>query len=472
MSSVAYTRRACLHAFNSLGALIAFGALGGCERLQEAIANRPTRRRAGTPGAAADEAIYARAVAAMRALPANDPRNWERQAEIHLNHCPHGNWFFLPWHRAYLWYFERICRDLTGEPRFALPYWNWQVNGAIPAAFWTGHLAHSPRFATQTSQASTDYVGQNVIETIVALTNFEQFASYSANTLRPATGYGQLEATPHNNIHGFVGGTMGGFLSPRDPVFWAHHNMIDFAWTHWNVQRGNLNTNDSAWTTFDLAGMFVDESGAAASITCGATVILPLIFYQFEDSAIGNHTPPLGQLVAQAVSREALEQGGNIRHQIRLRQVTEVGATLDVTRAVTVPLRLPGGLDVTAAATGDERVLVRAAVVPPDDDSTYVRVFINAPEATARTDLDDPHYAGSFGFFTHSSVDQHAHGPQDFFIDVTDTLTELRARGLFTPGEDIDLTLVTVPHERRPRPGAIGLLRLELVTTPAAVVGR
>src|SRR5690242_10282292 len=52
---------------------------------------------------------YRAAVAAMKALPANDPRNWLKQADIHKNFCPHGNWFFLPWHRAYLVAFERIC---------------------------------------------------------------------------------------------------------------------------------------------------------------------------------------------------------------------------------------------------------------------------------------------------------------------------------------------------------------------------
>ena len=42
-------------------------------------------------------AAYSAAVQAMKNLPQSDPRNWERQAEIHLNGCPHGNWYFLPW---------------------------------------------------------------------------------------------------------------------------------------------------------------------------------------------------------------------------------------------------------------------------------------------------------------------------------------------------------------------------------------
>src|SRR5262249_7851547 len=61
----------------------------------------------------ADLQAYRDAVKAMKALPASDARNWTKQAEIHNNFCPHRNWFFLPWHRAYLVAFERICRQLS-----------------------------------------------------------------------------------------------------------------------------------------------------------------------------------------------------------------------------------------------------------------------------------------------------------------------------------------------------------------------
>jgi tyrosinase len=68
---------------------------------------------------------YAKAVRAMLALPPEDPRNWYRHAMLHTMDCPHGNWWFLPWHRGYIGWFERICRELSGDPGFALPYWDW-----------------------------------------------------------------------------------------------------------------------------------------------------------------------------------------------------------------------------------------------------------------------------------------------------------------------------------------------------------
>ena len=43
--------------------------------------------------------------------------------------CQHQGWFFLPWHRMYLYFFERIVRaavvEAGGPADFALPYWNY-----------------------------------------------------------------------------------------------------------------------------------------------------------------------------------------------------------------------------------------------------------------------------------------------------------------------------------------------------------
>jgi hypothetical protein len=78
-------------------------------------------------------ASYKAAVNAMLKLPASDPRNWYRQALVHLLDCPHGNFWFVSWHRGYLLHFEEICRELSGDAEFALPYWDWTREPRIPA---------------------------------------------------------------------------------------------------------------------------------------------------------------------------------------------------------------------------------------------------------------------------------------------------------------------------------------------------
>ncbi|TIR17100.1 MAG: tyrosinase family protein [Mesorhizobium sp.] len=96
---------------------------------------------------------FRRGVRAMKARPPSDPLSWFFQAAMHgvtleliqvqaqkdpniinvdqkkwWNQCPHfgqASANFLPWHRAYTHYFERILRAHTQEPRFSLPYWDY-----------------------------------------------------------------------------------------------------------------------------------------------------------------------------------------------------------------------------------------------------------------------------------------------------------------------------------------------------------
>ena len=93
---------------------------------------------------------YATAVAAMRRLDQSNPSHphaWTKLASIHQDCCPHGNWFFLPWHRMYLYYFERILRKASGSPALMLPYWDWTTNRAMPAPF-TDSTPGNPLYTT------------------------------------------------------------------------------------------------------------------------------------------------------------------------------------------------------------------------------------------------------------------------------------------------------------------------------------
>ena len=54
------------------------------------------------------------------------------------NQCQHGSWYFLPWHRIYLGFFEQIVRShvvaLGGPDDWALPYWNYSDERENPNA--------------------------------------------------------------------------------------------------------------------------------------------------------------------------------------------------------------------------------------------------------------------------------------------------------------------------------------------------
>jgi len=441
--------------------------LGGCEGCQQKIANRPRRRNIANL-AANDPVIvaYQNAVTAMKALPASDPRNWTKQAQIHFDHCPHGNWWFLPWHRAYLLYFERICRHLSGYNDFALPYWNWTTSPAIPAVFWgTGNpLLDSTRGVGPSDQADSSWIGATVIENILGTPNFYLFASYPATGQRDYGGYGQLEGTPHNNIHGWVGGDMGNFMSPLDPLFWCHHNVIDCLWVDWNINRGNSNTNDGTWLGLHFTE-FCDEQGNPVDVTAGVTTLMPLFDYQFE-SCCPNQIP---KTWANRGALEAfLKAGAPVKLDVTKRIEIQRGITTEAGRPIGASARVD--VETLRAVLQSEgrtsALLMVDGVETPEKTDFYVRVFAGKADAGAETPIDDPHYAGSFGFFKDARAMAQMKMPADmkfgYVVDLTPTVRRLSQAGAL-PSEQLDITLVPVHYEKREATGErLAIDKLEL----------
>ncbi|PTA72843.1 MULTISPECIES: tyrosinase family protein [unclassified Stenotrophomonas] len=139
-----YTRRDFLAstASASLASLIAPGAwASGAAPADKAVQARYHRYNVTSPEGQRMLKSYARGIEAMLKLPASDPRNWFRNAFVHLMDCPHGNWWFYVWHRGYVGYFEQTIRTLSGDPQFAMPYWDWTELPRIPPTMFDGVLS-------------------------------------------------------------------------------------------------------------------------------------------------------------------------------------------------------------------------------------------------------------------------------------------------------------------------------------------
>lgn len=463
-----FSRREFMKGASAFGALSVAMWMGGCESCQKQIANRPTRKN--IANLAANDPIveaYKNAVTAMKGLPSSDPRNWTRQASIHNDHCPHQNWWFLPWHRAYLLYFERICRKLSGYNDFALPYWNWTTSRSIPSHFWgNGNPLFDGRDIGPADQADLSWVGAPVIENILSTTNFYVFGSYPATTQRQRTTYGQLEATPHNNIHSWIGGDMRTFMSPLDPVFWCHHNVLDCLWVEWNINRNNPNTNDSNWINLHFTE-FVDENGQPVDVTAGITTLMPIFNYQFEPCG-----PPHARnlkILDQAALEAFLRAGAPVRMDFTQKLEVKRGLVAEVGKPAASAAKI--GVEALRSAIQSEgktsALLTVDGVEVPEKADFYVRVFAGKADATAETPISDPHYAGSFGFFQDAKAmagmaGGEAHSKLGYVVDLTPTLQRLNQGGGL-PASQLDLTLVPVAYEKRQAPNQrLSIERIEL----------
>ena len=457
--------------FVSIGLLL--GTLGGCEELIDAIKNRPMRRRlrTGSPEVDADIATYRQAVTLMKAPSfAADPRSWSNQAQIHgtvsggFNFCQHGTPHFFDWHRAYLFYFEKICQKLTGNAKFGLPYWNWNQNPDIHPAFLD---TSSPLFLARnnTSMAGVSAIGTAELDTIFGDTNFFTFGQ-------------QIEGTPHNTVHSHTGGIMGSGGSPLDPIFWAHHCMVDYCWVKWNIDLHNNNTNDSTWIN-TVNSHFVDADGNPATETAGITTLMPLLSYQYESSAIGS-SPATAAIKTKREFQELekrIRAGANIRFEIKQRIRLADKEAISIARPLSKETRLSPD-DFAAIIKSDatkDRIFVSIefAQLPPTSDF-FVRVFVNLPTANSNTPNDDPHYAGSFAFFgteqPNPAESEHKHQPR-FLVNITNTLQKLKKNQELKDGSPISVQLVAVPFAGKFEREDTQLIleKIEIITTPVIV---
>jgi tyrosinase len=105
-------------------------------------------------------------------------------------------------------------------------------------------------------------------------------------------------------------------------------------------------------------------------------------------------------------------------------------------------------------------------VTPPHTSDFFVRVFIGMPDAGSDTPIQDPHYAGSFGFFGGGHQEHAAAAGEPkagFVVDVTDTIRRLRQDGSLPDASRVPVRLVAVPHAgRTPEVRNFTLEKLEL----------
>jgi tyrosinase len=467
-----------------------FLGLGGCESCNEQIKNRPIRRRINTasPESMAALDIYKDAIAKMQALSSSDPCSWAAQAQIHgtidegFNKCPHGTWFFLPWHRFYLSYFEQICQELTGHKEFGLPYWNWAIDTSVPSPFWESGsiLNYSPRTATSSSSISTSITGHSRMEVLLNEPNFLIFGSGKPGGT--PGGKGPFESGPHDSVHGFVGGTMGTGGSPLDPIFWTHHCMIDYCWYDWNANRGHDNTNDPDWVNQNWTDHFVDRHGDPADARVALSILLPLITYQYEESQIGTAAAGTSILLRSAreieLVKTRLQKGAAVRLVVKNQIPFSRGADLITGRAVSREIDItPTEFMKIINEQASEKIILNVGFARfPNNNNFYVRVFVNMPQATAQTSIDEIYYAGSFAFFgTNAQVDNknmhHVHKPL-YMIDLTTAIQKIKQAGMLNEKEKLTIQFVTVPIEegRVIKEDTLTLEKLDLFVSDATVI--
>ena len=484
-------RRTAIKTSAAFGSLTFFARVNGLQ----AIAQTTPPLRRSLQGMDLDDPVLVtlREFVTMMKNPsrAGTPVSWISFSEIHgdangFNLCPHGNWYFLPWHRGYVRSYEIAARALTGDTGFAMPYWDWTAQPDFPAAFGdpTFNGVENPLFVPGRAMTTGDRMdeavtGQAVMDSIYDKQTLEEFGSSRArgqNNTDPtwitARGtQGELEANPHNNVHCDV---MGPFMcsgaSPRDPIFQMHHCNIDRIWAVW-IEQGRADSDNPMWLDMELTDNFIAPDGNLYSHFIRDLLEIEPLGYTYGLGAPTTPTPydPGRNLYLAQLYGAELGMAANVNE--RVVNASGLQARPDEPLAVALPTM---GINIEKAVSPDASMALELAGLaqqtvyafirkldPENGETTRLRVFVNAPEANADTQTaGNPHYVTTIGFFgpngTHGDMDMRP----NVAVDLTPALRQLSAQAPI--GDDVVIQLVPVNGAGEGKAAPVGLMEVEL----------
>ncbi len=419
---------------------------------------------------------YAEGVKAMQGRPASDPTSWTYQAAMHgtyttptkplWNTCQHGNYFFLAWHRMYLYFFESIVRKAS-NPGFNLPYWDYDnPTGPTDPRLQLPHQFRIPAdpatnklFVTERnpSMNAGGYLPQGDVQTNFSMSRMEftcgptHWASSFGGMLTPApihfaSGFGALESLPHNAVHDDVGGWMSDpNTAAQDPIFWLHHSNIDRLWDAWEkLDSGRTNNWDATW--LDQKFFFFNDAGKQCYLT-GKDIIndAKQLGYTYQDEKV-----PMPPNKVNCPAKPA--------PQLTVRSLAEFQPAARITLgakpvSIDVPLQESGP---APTAAGPRHVTLKLGDIQFDKNpGVGYEIFLNLPEGQT-ANHESPYYAGTIHFFGLKHSREEGHEAQLDF-NVTSVVEALEKQGQwkgkirinFVPRGPREATATAAPAEER-----------------------
>ena len=178
----------------------------------------------------------------------------------------HNNAAFLSWHREFIRRVEEELRLVSGEADLTIPYWDWSdrsgaANDIFVADFMGGDATGQPEGGGRRVDPTHPFSKENgwPIDPRVHIYRLHlnrQWGDVLRRNMRSPSDLpdlsqiealfapdkdefekfrAALESAPqmHNDMHGWVGGSMIDFSSPNDPIFMLNHANVDRLWALW-----------------------------------------------------------------------------------------------------------------------------------------------------------------------------------------------------------------------------------------------
>ncbi|KAF7056216.1 hypothetical protein CFC21_063643 [Triticum aestivum] len=424
-----------------------------------------------------------------------DPRSFYQLVNVHCAYCTssyrqtanpeldmqiHYSWFFFPFHRAYLYFFERIAAKLLGEPDFALPFWSWDVpegmrmppefaNSSLPLYDPAQNPRHAPPrvvdldFVDVESNLTDEQQIQHNLKAMYKQVYYLRSRMIGNAALPPLfhgqpfragqfnqPGGGSVELSAHDAVHAWTGDiglpnveNMGTYYSAgRDPLFYLHHNNIDRLWQAWRDigtargYRGHVDFTDPDW--LDSSFLFYDEEFHRVRITVQDVLDTKKLRYRFDG---------VGMPWADARPPTTPNVNGNTSSVKSVRFPVSVDDA-----AVSAEVRRSGVL-----RSSRELVLVLEGTKTNGTGMVKFDVYINAMEHE-KVKSGGREMAGSYMCLSHPRMDGTGKGMRietSMRVALNELLEDLGADG------DKCVTVTLVPRRGKAKVGSLRIVYME-----------
>ena len=451
--------------------------------------------------------------AAMHWWPGNDWEFWSKNAPAPQNeywsHCTHGpatvEKYFLPWHRAYIYFYEVIVAakvaELGGPSDWSLPYWNYSFHDPSSAEIpWPRSCL--PWVFTQPTLP--DGSGNPLLLDVTRRGLQPTWPSGEKMYLQVGTpyyaaAYGQqqwepwqlgngfnatLDVRPHGAVHVDTGNGNGllsatGWMQNTqtagfDPIFWLHHAEIDRFWVGWNAAGGEdpdaqsdpewasaaddpITGRWNFWADGNIDNVIVVHPGDMLDSTA-----LPddgrfphnYIYHDLptvpapRQGGRGVVAAAVPRVAVPAAPRLAARAAGN-EDLASADEPVEIGH-----EPVTARLALPDAAPARLASLDEDsddaprRVILKLEGIVADGPPGNYEIYLNNRDVDRATAGEVAHFVGLISAFgaNHSHGDEHGHvHGLSASYDITDLVAYLRAQGEWNESA---LTLTFVPAVR------------------------
>ncbi|PPD69237.1 hypothetical protein GOBAR_DD33887 [Gossypium barbadense] len=382
----------------------------------------------------------------MKALPVDDPRNFMQQANIHCAYCNgaysqvgfpdqklevHYSWLFYPFHRMYLYFFERILGKLI-DPYSPLYDENRNLEHQ-PDVLVNLNDGKSFQMVRSAKTAScfhgAAYLGGCVSETDIGCT--------------PEPRGGTIENGAHIAVHKFVGAKnppynedMGNFYSAgRDPLFYAHHGNVDRMWNIWKTLPGKKrhDFNENVWLNSSF--LFYDENTNMVRVKVRDCLDSKTLGYDYQSVDI----PWLRSKPTPRRSCSGVGRGQDVAARRKSKNRRGFPIVLD---KVAVRIEIPRPKK--SKKKDDEEVLVLQNIQLDRNDSVQFDVSINDDEDDDNPcKPEDAEFVGSFSNLPHGdNCHSETMLSTNLYLPLSEALKDLK----INPFED-SIVVTLVPKE-------------------------